>query len=161
MTILELVQNFAIGIIGGVIASVLTLLGDRRLRRKAVEKRLSSIAGDYTMTANTPQRDTSEERFSIRLVAGRRFSIAANGGPTGNWVGHFVVSDESFHVAHGIYHYPGSTDWGQHEYLFDEATGAIFVYGVNRSKPGMFDPFSMVLSRMTPSDTQLPNIPAN
>jgi hypothetical protein len=153
VTILELIQNLAIGIIGGVIASVLTLLGDRRLHRNAIEKRLRTIAGDYTITANTPQRDTNKERIEIRLVAGRRFSIAANGGPTGNWVGHFIVSDESFDVAHGIYHYPGSTDWGQHEYLFDGTTDSIFVYGVNRSKPGMFDPFSIVLSRVAKNES--------
>ena len=153
MTTLELIQNLAIGIIGGVIASVLTLIGDRRLHRSTIEKRLRSIAGDYAITANTPQRETSKEKVEIRLVAGRRFSISANGGPTGNWVGHFIVSDESFSVAHGVYHYPGSTDWGQHEYMFDETTGSIFVYGVNRSKPGMFDPFSIVLSRIAKNES--------
>ncbi|MEO6024873.1 MAG: hypothetical protein ABIP64_17520, partial [Burkholderiales bacterium] len=135
-------------------ASVLTLLGDRRLHRHAIERRLRSISGDYTITANTPQRDTSKERIEIRLVSGRRFSITANGGPTGNWAGHFIVSDESLNVAHGIYQYPGSTDWGQHEYLLDEATGSLFVYGVNRSKPGMFDPFSIVLSRIATNESQ-------
>lgn len=153
MTTLELLQNLAIGIIGGVIASVLTLIGDRRLHRSTIEKRLRSIAGDYTIKANTPQRDTSKERVNIRLVAGRRFSISADGGPTGNWAGHFIVSDESFNVAHGIYHYLESTDWGQHEYMFDESTGSIFVYGVNRSKPGLFDPFSLVLSKIANNES--------
>ena len=153
MTTLELFQNLAIGIIGGVIASILTLLGDSWLRRTAIEKRLRSIAGDYTISANTPQRDTSKEKMEVRLVAGRKFSIAATGGPTGDWVGHFVVNDVSFNVAHGIYHYPGSTDWGQHEYLFDESTNSIFVYGVNRSKPGLFEPFSLILSKIAKDES--------
>jgi hypothetical protein len=153
VTTLELIQNLAIRIVGGVIASVLTLLGDRRLHRNAIEKKLRTIVGDYTITAITPRRDTNKEKIKIRLVAGRRFSIAANGGPTGNWVGYFIVSDESFDVAHGIYHYPGGTDWGKHEYLFDGTTDSIFVYGVNRSNPGIFDPFSIVLSRVTKNES--------
>lgn len=149
MTTLELFLNLAIGISGGVVASILTLVGDRWLHRNAIERRLRSLAGDYTITANTPQRDTSKERVAIRLVSGRRFSIAATEGPTGNWVGHFIVNDESFDVAHGVYRYPGSTDWGQHELLFDESSDSIFVYGVNRSKPGLMEPFSLILSRKT------------
>ncbi len=149
MTSLELLQNIAIGILGGVIASVLTLIGDRLLHRKAVEKRLRSIIGDYEITSNTPGRDTSKERIQIRLVAGRRFSITSNGGPTGTWVGHFIVSDESFVVAHGTYQYPGSTDWGKQEYMIDETAGSISVYGENRSKPGMFEPFTIVLSKIS------------
>ena len=153
MTNLELVQNLAIGIVGGVIASVLALLGDRQLHRRTIEKRLRSIAGDYAIIADTPRRDTSKERIEIRLIAGRRFSINASEGPVGDWSGRFIVSADSLNVAHGTYHYPGTTDWGQHEYFFDESTGSIFVYGVNRSKPGVFDPFSIVLSRRTGSES--------
>jgi len=155
MITLELFQNLAIGIIGGIIASILTLIGDRWRHRNAIERRLHSIAGDYSITANTPQRDTREERVEIRLVAGRRFSITSTGGPTGNWGGHFIVHEDSLDVAHGVYRYPGSTDWGQHELLFDRSTESIFIYGVNRSQPGLWEPFSLILSRQASRESKL------
>jgi hypothetical protein len=144
---LQLFLNLAIGIGGGVVASVLTLIGDRWIHRATTERRLRSIAGDYAVTAITPQRDTSKEIVAIRLMSGRRFSIAATGGPTGDWLGEFVVRADLFDVAHGVYRYPPSTDWGHHELLFDGATDSIYVYGVNRSKPGLMEPFSLVLSK--------------
>jgi len=155
MTTLEMLQNLAIGIFGGIIASILTLVGDRWLHRNAIEQRLRSIAGDYAITANTPPRDTSKERVAIRHIAGRRFSIAATDGPTGDWVGEFIVQEDSFDVAHGVYRYPGSTDWGQHEFLFDGFTDSIFVYGVNRSRPGLLEPFSFTLSRRVSDESRV------
>ena len=83
MTTLEMFLNFAIGIISAVIASVLTLVVDRRRLRNAIERRLGLIAGDYTITSNTQQYDTSRERVEIRLISERTFSISATGGPTG------------------------------------------------------------------------------
>jgi hypothetical protein len=147
MTTLELFQNLLVGIVGGVIASVLTLLGDRWLHRAAVNRRLRLIAGDYAIVTIAPQRDTTAERVTIRQVDGRRFSIVATGGPTGDWTGDFIVREDFFDVAHGVYRYPGSTDWGQHELLFDASTDSIFVYGVNRSKPGLMEPFSYTFMR--------------
>lgn len=148
MTTVELVQNLTIGIIGGVIASVFTLLGDRLLHRAAVNSRLRRIAGEYSVSAIAPQRDTSRERVIIRHVDGRRFSISAADGPTGDWTGHFIVREDFFDVAHGVYQYPGTTDWGQHELLFDSSNDSILVYGVNRSKPGLLEPFSLSFVRL-------------
>jgi hypothetical protein len=153
MTILEVFLNLVIGIIGGAIASILVLVGNYWFHRKAIERRLGLIAGDYTITSNTRQYDTSKERVEIRLISERTFSISATGGPTGDWTGQFILHDESMNVAHGIYQYQGSTDWGQHEYLFNESTDSIFVYGVNRSKPGLIEPFSLVLSRSKSSES--------
>ena len=155
MTTIELFQNLLIGIVGGVIASVLTLLGDRWLHRAAVNRRLRLIAGDYAIVTIAPQRDTSAERVIIRQVDGRRFSIVATGGPTGDWNGDFIVREDFFDVAHGVYRYPGSTDWGQHELLFDGSTDSIFVYGVNRSNPGLMEPFSFTFVRRS---SNAPNI---
>ena len=153
MTTSDVLANVVIGIIGGIIASVLTLLGDRRLRRTAVNRRLRRIAGDYRIVTIAPARDTSAERVAIRHVDGRRFSIEAVGGPTGNWTGDFIVREDFFDVAYGIYRYPGSTDWGQHELLFDSSSDAIFVYGVNRSRPGLMEPFSYTFVRREANET--------
>lgn len=147
MTTPDVLVNLAIGIIGGIIASVLTLFGDRCLHRARVSRRLRRIAGDYAIVAIAPQRDTRAERVVIRQVDGRRFSIAAVGGPTGDWTGDFVVREDFFDVGYGIYRYPGSTDWGQHELLFDVSRDSIFVYGVNRSRPGLMEPFSYTFVR--------------
>lgn len=147
MTTPDILANLAIGIIGGIIASVLTLLGDRWLRRSTINRRLRRIAGDYTIVTIAPRRDTSAERVIIRQVDGRRFSITAVGGPTGDWAGDFVVREDFFDVGYGIYRYPGSTDWGQHELLFDGSSDSIFVYGVNRSRPGLMEPFSYTFVR--------------
>jgi hypothetical protein len=138
MTAPDLLQNFGIGIIGGVV----TLIGDRWLHRFKINRRLRRIAGEYAIVAIAPKRDTKLERVTIEHAGGLRFSIAASGGPTGNWAGDFIVREDFFDVAHGVYRYPGSTDWGQHELLFDSATDSIFVYGINRSKPGFMEPFS-------------------
>ncbi len=147
MTTPDVLANLAIGVIGGVIASVLTLLGDRWLHRATITYRLRRIAGDYGIVTLAPRRDTSAERVIIRQVGGRRFSITAVGGPTGDWAGDFVVREDFFDVGYGVYRYPHSTDWGQHELLFDESSDSIFVYGVNRSKPGLMEPFSYTFVR--------------
>lgn len=147
MTTPDILVNLAIGVIGGIIASVLTLLGDRWLHCATINRRLRRIAGDYTIVTIAPTRDTSTERVIIRQVDGRRFSIAAVGGPTSDWTGDFVVREDFFDVGYGIYRYPGSTDWDQHELLFDGSSDSIFVYGVNRSKPGLMEPFSYTFVR--------------
>jgi hypothetical protein len=140
-----------LNIVGGISASVLTLFGDRWVHRKKINRRLSRFAGDYRIVSIMPPRDTRDERVTIQHVDGLRFSITAAGGPIGNWIGNFVVSEEFFDVAHGVYRYPGSTDWGQHDLLFDKSTDSILVYGVNRSKPGLMDPFSFSLVRRRPN----------
>jgi hypothetical protein len=152
----DLFANLAMGTFSGVVASVLTLIGDRWLHRTTLERRLRTIAGDYGVSANTPGRDTSGERVTIELVAGRRFSIMAAGGPTGDWRGHFIVHPD-FLDAHGVYRYLGSSDWGQHELLSDRVTDSILVYGVNRSKPGLLEPFSLLLSKVTSPPSRSPN----
>lgn len=154
MTTTDLLPNLAIGIGGGIIASVLTLVGDRRLHRWTINRRLKRIGGDYVITSIAPVRDTSAERVAIRHIDGCHFSITATGGPTGDWGGDFIVREDFFDVAHGVYRYPdstGSTDWGQHELLFDSSGDSISVYGVNRSKPGFIDPFSYTLIRRRPN----------
>jgi hypothetical protein len=147
MTTTDLIENSAICIIGGTIASVLTLIGDRWLHRATVNRRLRRIAGNYSITPIVPQRDTTTERVVIRQTDGPRFSITTTGGPTGNWNGHFIVREDFFDVAYGVYQYQGSTDWGQHELLFDSSSDSIFVYGINRSKPGLMEPFSFTFIR--------------
>jgi hypothetical protein len=139
-----------LNIVGGIIASVLTLLGDRWLYRMRINRRLSRFAGDYTIVPIEPPRDTSAEQVVIRHVDGRRFSITATGGPTGNWSGDFVVREDS-DEAHGVYRYPGSADWGQHELLLDTSSDSILVYGINRSKPGLMEPFSFTFVRRRPN----------
>jgi hypothetical protein len=67
------------------------------------------------------------------------------------------VREDFFDVAYGVYRYPGSTDWGQHELLFDPSSDSIFVYGVNRSKPGLMEPFSYTFVRR-PMHPTSPNI---
>jgi len=47
MTTPDVAANLVIGVIGGVIASILTLLGDRWLHRANLKRRLSQIEGDY------------------------------------------------------------------------------------------------------------------
>jgi hypothetical protein len=143
----DFVLNSAIGIGGGIIASILTLIGDRWLHRKRINEHLRRFAGTYAIEPIVPVRDTTSERVVIRHSDGCRFSISASGGPTGGWTGVFVVREDFFDVAHGIYRYPGTADWGQHELLLDTATDAIFVYGVNRSRPGFMEPFSYTLVR--------------
>ncbi len=154
MTTTDILVNLAIGIIGGVIASILTLMGDRWLHRVSLKRRLSLIAGDYTIATIAPVRDTSKERVTIRHIDGCHFSVTAKGGPTGDWEGHFIVREDFSDVAQGIYRYPGSTDWGQHELLMNRSTDTISVYGINRSKPGFIDPFSYTLVRLS---SQKPN----
>jgi hypothetical protein len=151
MTTTDLLLNAAINVVGGIVASVLTLFGHRQLHRRKINRRLSRFAGDYTIVSNTPPRDTSAERVTIQHVDGLRFTITATGGPTGDWDGNFVVSEDFLDVAHGFYRYPGSTDWGQHELLFHTSSDSIFVYGVNRSKPGLMDPFSFTFVRRPPN----------
>ena len=151
MTTTDLLLNSVIGIGGGIIASVLTLVGDRWLHRRTINRRLRRFAGDYTIVSIAPPRDTSAERVVIRHADGCRFSITATGGPTGDWSGDFVVREDFFDVAHGVYRYPDSTDWGQHDLLFDKSTDSILVYGVNRSKPGVMDPFSFTFVRRRPN----------
>lgn len=160
MATADMLANLAIGIIGGVIASVLTLLGDRWLDRAKVNRRLRRIAGDYAIVTIAPKRDTGAERVTIRHVDGRRFSITAVGGPTGDWTGDFIVREDFFDVGYGIYRYPGSTDWGQHELLFDRSSDSIFVYGVNRSKPGLMEPFSYTFVRRDGDEPCLAQPPA-
>ena len=143
MTVIDLIQNFGIGIVGGVI----TLAGDRWLQRVRINRRLRPIAGEYAIVSIAPERDTKSERVTIEHVGGVRFAITASGGPTGNWTGEFGVREDFFDVAHGVYRYPGSTDWGQHELFFDSANDSIFVFGINRSKPGLMEPFSYSLVR--------------
>jgi hypothetical protein len=143
MTAPELLQNFGIGIVSGII----TLVGDRWLQRVRINRCLRRIAGEYAIVSIAPERDTKLERVTIEHAGGVRFSITASGGPTGNWTGDFIVREDFFDVAHGVYRYPRSTDWGQHELLFDPATDSIFVYGINRSKPGLMEPFSYSLVR--------------
>ena len=113
MTTTDLLLNSAIGIGGGIIASVLTLVGDRWLHRRTINRRLRRFAGDYRIVSIAPPRDTSAERVVIRHADGLRFSITATGGPTGDWSGDFVVREDFFDVAHGVYRYPDSTDWDQ------------------------------------------------
>ena len=139
-----------LNIVGGIIASVLTLFGDRWLHRRTINRRLSRFAGDYTIDPIAPPRDSSAERVVIQHVDGCLFSITAT-GPTGDWSGNFVVSEDFLDVAHGVYRYPGSTDWGQHDLLFDTSNDSIFVYGVNRSKPGLMEPFSFTFVRRPPN----------
>jgi hypothetical protein len=150
MTTADFLLNSSIGIGGGVIASVLTLIGDRWLHRTRINRRLRRIAGDYRIQTIAPVRDTSAERVAIRHIKGCHFTITATNGPTGDWVGDLIVREDVFDLAHGVYRYPGSTDWGQHELLFDPSSDSIFVYGINRSKPGFIDPFSYTLVRYSP-----------
>ena len=151
MTTADFLLNSGIGIGGGIIASVLTLVGDRWLHRTSINRRLRRIAGDYTITPIAPARDTSAELVVIRHIDGCHFSISATSGSTGDWVGDFIVREDFFDAAHGVYRYPGSTDWGQHELLFDSSSDSIFVYGINRSKPGFIEPFSYTLVRHSPN----------
>ena len=155
MTSTDLILNFAIGTGSGIIASVLTLIGDRWLQRVTINRHVRRIAGHYTIIPIAPQRDTSAERVVIQHVGGCRFSIAATGGPTGDWKGDFVVRDDFLDIAHGIYCYPDATDWGQHELLFDTSSDSIFAYGVNRSKPGLMEPFSFRLVRYQSNATNV------
>lgn len=144
----ELLLNLAIGIIGGVVASVLTLMGDRWLHRFSIERRLRRVAGNYIIVENSAKRDTSKERVTISHTGDRRFSVVATGGPTGNWSGFFIVREDFFEVAHGVYRYDNNSDWGQHEFLFDLTQSRIFVYGINRSRPGLIEPYSLLLERI-------------
>lgn len=139
--------NLGIGILSGLIASVATLVGDRLWHRQSTESRLRTIAGTYRITGNSADRDTSRERITIEHAGSRRFHVTAAGGPTGDWEGYFSVSEDFFDVARGFYRYGPQADWGHHEYLFDRE-GRIFVYGINRSKPGYMEPFSLTLERI-------------
>lgn len=150
MTTADFLLNSGIGIGGGVIASVLTLIGDRWLHRTRINRRLRRIAGDYRIQTIAPVRDTGKERVVIRHIDGCHFSMIASDGPTGNWIADFVVREDFFAMAHGFYRYPGSTDWGQHDLLFDASSDSIYVYGINRSKPGFIEPFSYALVRCDP-----------
>lgn len=99
---MSLIANLIIGIISGIVASVLTLWGDRWRHNHDTEQRLRSIAGDYLITGNSAGRDTSKELVTINHDSGRRFNVAAKGGPTGDWEGFFIVREDFFDVAHGI-----------------------------------------------------------
>ena len=149
MTTPDAAANLTIGIIGGVIASILTLLGDRWLHRAILSRRLRQIKGDYTIATIVPECSTNRERITIKHIEGRLFSITAKNGPTGEWEGHFIVREDFSDAAHGCYRYPGSSDWGQHELLIDRRAQSISVYGVNRSKPGFMDPFSYTLTKLS------------
>jgi hypothetical protein len=151
MTTSDILLNSAIAIVCGIIASVLTLVGDRWLHRRKINRRLRRFAGDYKIVPIAPPRDATEERVVIRHVDGCRFSITATGGPTGDWSGDFVVREDFLDVAHGVYRYPGTTDWGHHDLLFNTSNDSIFVYGVNRSKPGLMYPFSYTFVRNRPN----------
>lgn len=147
MTTPDVAANLVIGIIGGVIASILTLWGDRWLHRATLKRRLSQIEGDYSIVTIVPQRNTSRERVTIKHIEGCHFSVTAKDGSTGNWEGHFIVREDFSDIAQGTYHYPGSSDWGQHELLIDRRAQTISVYGINRSRPGFMDPFSYTLTK--------------
>jgi hypothetical protein len=86
-------------------------------------------------------------RIIIRHIDGCRFTISATKGPVGDWVGDFIVREDFFDLAHGVYRYSGKTDWGHLELLFDASSDSIFVYGINRSKPGLIEPYSYTLVR--------------
>lgn len=152
MTTPDVVANLAIGIIGGVIASILTLFGDRRLHRANLKRRLRQIEGDYSIVTIMPQRNTSKERVTIKHIEGCHFSVTTKNGSTGDWEGHFIVREDFSDIAQGIYRYPGSSDWGQHELLIDRQGQTISVYGINRSKPGFMDPFSYRLTKLSSKD---------
>ena len=150
----DIIINLSIGIVSGVIASILTLIGDRWLHSIYQKKHLCSIAGEYIINTIVPPGKIDKEQVTITHIKGCHFSITAKNGPTGDWIGRFIISEEYSDVAHGTYHYPSTSDWGQHEMLIDRSTDSIYVYGINRSKPGCINPFSYSLVRRVPPTTK-------
>jgi hypothetical protein len=140
--------NLFSNLIPGIIASVVTLILDRLLRRYVVARQLRTIAGNYKIINNFHNRNTSGEHISVKHKNARLFSISSTGGPVGEWTGFFTVHKDYFGFAQGTYHYVNSHDWGQHELLIDFQNSRLLVYGINRSKPGLIQPFSLVLERL-------------
>lgn len=135
------------GILTGIIASVLTLLGERAIKIIARRNRLRKWEGKFHIVHNSLSKDTTLEEVTIAHKEGYEFSIGARKGPCGDWNGTFYVDTNCENLAHGAYRYSDRLDWGHHELLFDDANNQIQVYGINRSKPGTAVPFSTTYCR--------------
>jgi len=139
-------SNLVIGIIGSIVASIITLAVDRYLTRRKLERRVCAIAGVYRTVAVSPAIDTSNERVTITHMGWRRFRIESTGGPVGAWEGTFASSEDIPEYGIGIYKHPDAA-WGIQEFQFDPSSAKINVYGTNKDRAGAIKPFSYVLEK--------------
>ena len=142
-------MDILINLLVGLVASVLTLIGDRCLTRWWLERRIRWLTGKYRIVpaSNSSGRKTDKETISIEHLHGRRFSIRSTGSGVGEWSGQFSIGEDHPEYGRGTYSHTGYVGWGNHEFQIQTDTGRILVSGDNRDRAGTVKQFSYILEK--------------
>ena len=124
---MDIISNLLIG----VVASVLTLLGDRFLRKQKLKNRFSPLAGKY---AHYDLNDRPIESWETEIkYAGANVLTTHGKSSDEEWEGQITMNENNPDIGAGVYRYIGKSDCGLHEIQIDTKQNIIFVHWTNTS----------------------------
>ncbi len=125
MTTEEVIANSVIGLVTGFATSVLTLMGDRWLRKCELRSLHKRMNGRYKLHPEGGLEAT-DELVNVQYIGDGNVRIEST-GPKYSWTSIIHMSDANPLHGEGVFNYDKKHDWGVHSLHYNTADGSIAV----------------------------------
>jgi hypothetical protein len=132
---METTYNLLIGIIAGVLASVMTLAGDRKLRKRRLRKMYIRLEGEYEHLDIEGQRQADWITMMKYAGDGVLNTEAWSNQLARKWKGQIFMSEAIPSSGNGVWRHLDACECGLHQIQVDELHDQIFVYWRHTSDP--------------------------